>query len=47
MDTALNHDFNLAVDRLSQYVSTRSPNVDFSEEPEEERVGIYQVSLVV
>ena len=28
-DTALNNDFKLAVDRLSQYVSTRSPNVDF------------------
>ena len=29
MDTALNNEFNLAVDRLSQYVFTRSPNVDF------------------
>ena len=29
MDTSLNNDFNLAVDRLSQYASTRSPNVDF------------------
>ena len=29
MDTVLNNDFNLAVDRLSQYVSTRSPNVYF------------------
>ena len=29
MDTALNNEFNLAVDRLSQYLSTRSPNVDF------------------
>ena len=29
MDTALNNDFNLAVDRLSQYVSTISPNGDF------------------
>ena len=29
MYTALNNDFNLVVDRLSQYVSTISPNVDF------------------
>ena len=29
MDTDLNNEFNLAVDRLSQYVSTQSPNVDF------------------
>ena len=29
MDIALSNDFNLAVDRLSQYVSTRSPNVNF------------------
>ena len=29
IDIALNNDFNLTVDRLLQYVSTRSPNVDF------------------
>ena len=30
MDTSPNNDFNLEVDRLSQYVSTISPNVDFT-----------------
>ena len=29
MDTALNNEFNLSVYRISQYISTRSPSVDF------------------
>ena len=29
MDTTLNNNFNLAVDRLSQYLTTQSPNIDF------------------
>ena len=47
MNTALNNDFNLEVDRLSKYGYTRAHNVDFSEEPEEEEVGMSQVSQVV